>query len=130
MDIQYFLLGYAITNPTYKGGDRIAQQEQQSYFCSLALKLYATYNGTVLRFLMDFLSVRQARDKLYSLIDEVAENHNPVFIAGKRNEAVLIAKADWARFKKPYISITFLGWLNLFRIQHKNRLKTAQNLRT
>ncbi|MEO1350002.1 MAG: type II toxin-antitoxin system Phd/YefM family antitoxin [Cyanobacteria bacterium J06635_15] len=44
---------------------------------------------------MDFLSVRQARDKLYALMDEITENHNPVFIAGKRNEAVLIAKADW-----------------------------------
>lgn len=44
---------------------------------------------------MDFLSVRQARDNLYKLVDEVAEHHNPVLIAGKRNNAVLLSKEDW-----------------------------------
>ena len=44
---------------------------------------------------MDFLSVRQARDNLYKLVDEVAEHHNPVLIAGKRNNVVLVSKEDW-----------------------------------
>lgn len=44
---------------------------------------------------MDFLSIREARDNLYKLVDEVAQHHNPVLIAGKRNEAVLISKEDW-----------------------------------
>lgn len=46
-------------------------------------------------FTMDLLSVREARDNLYHLVDEVAEHHQPVLISGKRNDAVLISKEDW-----------------------------------
>ena len=44
---------------------------------------------------MDYLSVREARDSLYRLIDDVAEYHKPVVISGKRSSAVLISKEDW-----------------------------------
>jgi len=44
---------------------------------------------------MDSFSVREARDTLYRLIDQVAEHHKPVVIAGKRNGAVLVSKEDW-----------------------------------
>jgi len=44
---------------------------------------------------MEYLSVRQARDNLYKLIDEVSEHHSPVLIAGKRNNVVLVSKEDW-----------------------------------
>lgn len=44
---------------------------------------------------MDLLSVREARDNLYRLVDEVAEHHKPVMISGKRNDAVLLSKEDW-----------------------------------
>jgi prevent-host-death family protein len=42
-----------------------------------------------------YLSVRQARDNLYKLIDEVSEHHNPVLIAGTRNNVVLVSQEDW-----------------------------------
>jgi len=44
---------------------------------------------------MEYLSVRQARDNLYKLIDQVSEHHSPVLIAGKRNDVVLVSKEDW-----------------------------------
>ncbi len=44
---------------------------------------------------MDYLSVREARDSLYRLIDDVAEHHKPVVISGKRSAAVLVSKEDW-----------------------------------
>lgn len=44
---------------------------------------------------MEYLSVRQARDNLYKLIDEVSEHHSPVLIAGKRNNVVLVSQEDW-----------------------------------
>jgi antitoxin YefM len=44
---------------------------------------------------MDLFSVRQARDNLYKLVDEVAEHHKPIVINGKRNNAVLISQEDW-----------------------------------
>jgi antitoxin YefM len=45
--------------------------------------------------LMDLLTVREVRDNLYRLIDEVAEHHKPILISGKRNNAILISKEDW-----------------------------------
>ena len=41
------------------------------------------------------LSVSQARNKLFRLVDETAETHIPVLITGKRNNAVLLAEEDW-----------------------------------
>ena len=40
-------------------------------------------------------TVREARDNLYRLIDEIAENHQPITIKGKRNDAVLVSREDW-----------------------------------
>ena len=36
-----------------------------------------------------------ARAKLFQLIDEVAEAHEPIEIVGKRNRAVLLSEEDW-----------------------------------
>ncbi len=37
-----------------------------------------------------------ARRKLYRLVDEVSESHEPIHISSKRNAAVLISEEDWA----------------------------------
>lgn len=42
-----------------------------------------------------YLLANEARRKLYRLIDQVADSHEPAVIKGKRNEAVMIAKEDW-----------------------------------
>jgi len=44
---------------------------------------------------MSVLKATEARTKLYSLIDETAETHQPIVITGKRNNAVLISESDW-----------------------------------
>lgn len=44
---------------------------------------------------MTVIKAAAARAKLYSLIDETSETHQPIVIAGKRNNAVLIAESDW-----------------------------------
>lgn len=44
---------------------------------------------------MDYLSAREARDNLSSLIDDVTEHHKPVVISGKRRAAVLVSKEGW-----------------------------------
>lgn len=41
------------------------------------------------------ISVSQARKNLYKLIDEVATDHTPAFIKGRRNGAVLVSQEDW-----------------------------------
>lgn len=44
---------------------------------------------------MTILNATEARSRLYSLIDETAETHQPVIITGKRGNAVLISEEDW-----------------------------------
>jgi len=41
------------------------------------------------------LSVTEARSNLYKLIDSLATSGEPVFISGKRNNAVLLSEDDW-----------------------------------
>jgi antitoxin YefM len=44
---------------------------------------------------MTTLSASEARKRLYSLVDEVRESHEPVQIVGKRSSAVLVSEEDW-----------------------------------
>ncbi len=41
------------------------------------------------------IRVSEARDHLYRLVDEVAESHEAVVIAGRRGSAVLVSEDDW-----------------------------------
>jgi len=45
--------------------------------------------------IMTILNATDARSRLYSLIDETAESHQPIIITGKRGNAVLISEEDW-----------------------------------
>jgi antitoxin YefM len=44
---------------------------------------------------MTTVTATEARKRLYTLVDNVAESHTPVQIVGKRNSAVLISEEDW-----------------------------------
>jgi antitoxin YefM len=44
---------------------------------------------------MTTLTAATARKRLYSLVDEVKESHEPVQIVGKRSSAVLVSEEDW-----------------------------------
>jgi antitoxin YefM len=44
---------------------------------------------------MTTLTAADARKRLYSLMDEVRESHEPVQIVGKRSSAVLVSEEDW-----------------------------------
>ena len=44
---------------------------------------------------MTSITATEARRLLYSLLDDVAESHEPIQIAGKRNSAVLVSEEDW-----------------------------------
>lgn len=44
---------------------------------------------------MTTITATEARKTLYKLLDNVAETHEPIQIAGKRSNAVLIAEDDW-----------------------------------
>jgi len=44
---------------------------------------------------MTTLTATLARTKLYTLLDEVAQSHEPIQITGKRNNGVLLSEDDW-----------------------------------
>ena len=44
---------------------------------------------------MTALTATDARKKFFTLIDDVAESHEPIQIEGKRNSAILISEEDW-----------------------------------
>ncbi len=44
---------------------------------------------------MTVLTASEARANLYRLIDQAAESHEPILIAGKRASAVLISVEHW-----------------------------------
>ncbi len=44
---------------------------------------------------MTTLNATEARSRLYSLIDETINTHQPVLITGKRGNAVLVSEEDW-----------------------------------
>nr|VFJ56186.1 MAG: prevent-host-death family protein [Candidatus Kentron sp. DK]VFJ58476.1 MAG: prevent-host-death family protein [Candidatus Kentron sp. DK] len=45
---------------------------------------------------MTVLNATEARSRLYSLIDETAQTHQPIVITGKRGNAVLVSEEDWS----------------------------------
>lgn len=44
---------------------------------------------------MTTLNATEARSKLYALMDEAAQSHQPIVITGKRGNSVLISEEDW-----------------------------------
>lgn len=49
---------------------------------------------------MTVLTASEARANLYRLIDQAAESHQPIRIAGKRSSAVLISEEDWTAIQE------------------------------
>lgn len=58
---------------------------------------------------MDTISASDARSRLYKLIDEATENHTPVTITGKRNNAVLVSADDWAAIQETLFLLSVPG---------------------
>jgi antitoxin YefM len=58
---------------------------------------------------MTTLTATEARAKLYKLLDEVAESHQPIMITGKRANAVLIAEDDWRAIQETIFLLSIPG---------------------
>jgi len=44
---------------------------------------------------MATFSATEARARLYRLIDEASDSHEPILIKGKRSNAILLSEDDW-----------------------------------
>ena len=58
---------------------------------------------------MTSMTATEARRRLYSLLDDVADSHEPVQIAGKRHSAVLISEEDWHAVQETLYLTGLLG---------------------
>ena len=58
---------------------------------------------------MPVMTVSDARKGLFSLIDDVAEDHRGYCIVGKRNQAVLISMEDWNAIQETLYLNSFPG---------------------
>ena len=58
---------------------------------------------------MTTLNATEARAKLYALIDETANTHQPIVITGKRNNAVLLSEEDWEAINETLFLLSIPG---------------------
>jgi len=58
---------------------------------------------------MSTFKATDARAKLYRLIDEAAASHEPIFITGKRANAVLISEDDWRAVQETLYLLSIPG---------------------
>jgi len=58
---------------------------------------------------MPSMNATEARSRLYRLLDEIAESHEPVLITGKRANAVLISENDWRSIQETLYLLSIPG---------------------
>jgi len=58
---------------------------------------------------MPVMSASEARKRLYNLVDEVKETHEPVQIVGKRSTAVLVSEDDWRAIEETLHLVSIPG---------------------
>jgi len=64
---------------------------------------------------MTSLPVTQARAKLYQLLDDAAESHEPILITGKRSNAVLVSEDDWRSIQETLYLVSIPGMRDSIR---------------
>jgi antitoxin YefM len=79
---------------------------------------------------MSVLTASQARANLYRLIDETAESHEPIVIAGKRRSAVLVSVEDWKAIQETMHLLSVPGMRkSIHDAKAKPPSKSAKELR-
>lgn len=58
---------------------------------------------------MTTLTASEARANLYRLMDQAAQSHNPIFISGKRSNAVLVSEEDWSAIQETLFLLSVPG---------------------
>jgi antitoxin YefM len=58
---------------------------------------------------MTVLTASEARANLYRLIDQAADSHQPIVIAGKRSSAVLVSAEDWQAIQETMTLVAIPG---------------------
>lgn len=72
---------------------------------------------------MTTLTASEARARLYRLIDESANSHNPIQITSRRNNAVLISEEDWRAIQETLYLLSIPGMRDSIREGLKTPIK-------
>jgi len=79
---------------------------------------------------MTVLTASDARANLYRLIDQAAESHEPILIAGKRSSAVLVSEEDWKAMQETMYLLSVPGMRESIRGAMAEPLaKSAKDIR-
>ena len=74
---------------------------------------------------MAVLTATEARANLYRLIDQAAESHQPIVIAGKRTSAVLVSEEDWQAIQETMFLLSVPGMRKSIRDAMAEPLKRS-----
>ena len=74
---------------------------------------------------MTVLTASAARANLYRLIDQAAQSHQPVVIAGQKASAVLISAEDWAAIQETLHLLSVPGMRESIRKGMAESLSTS-----
>ena len=58
---------------------------------------------------MTTIRASEARAKLFALLEEVAQSHEPVLISSKKGSAVLISEDDWRAIQETLYLLSVTG---------------------
>jgi prevent-host-death family protein len=58
---------------------------------------------------MTTIKAKEASTKLYKLLDQAAESHEPIQITGKRSNAILISEEDWKSIQETLYLLSIPG---------------------
>ena len=74
---------------------------------------------------MSVLTASEARANLYRLIDQAANSHEPILIAGKRSSAVLVSEEDWKAIQETMYLLSVPGMRKSIREAMAEPLSTS-----
>jgi antitoxin YefM len=80
--------------------------------------------------LMTSLSASQARAKLFKLMEQAADSHEPIQINGRHRSAVLVCEEDWRAMRETLYLLSIPGMRESIRNGIKTPLaKTSKTLK-
>jgi len=76
---------------------------------------------------MTSISATTARSKLYQLLDDAADSHEPIKITGKRANGVLISEEDWRSIQETLYLLSIPGMRDSIRKGMKEPVKKSSS---
>ena len=58
---------------------------------------------------MSEITTNQARDNIENLVNQVAQSHKPITIAGTDNKAILVSQEDWSGIQETLYLLSIPG---------------------